>query len=103
MLTGRDAQGLTNLGGLVGIVLAMAITSPLNDWGVVWLAKRNRGIYEPEFRLIFMSSMLFGVFGYVGWGVGSSHHMPWIGATICITYVPWYSSPRSFGHLPSPL
>ena len=87
-LTGRNTQGLTNLGGLVGIVLAMAITSPLNDWGVVWMAKRNRGIYEPEFRLVFMLSMLFGVFGYVGWAVGNDHRMPWIGAVACITYVP---------------
>ncbi|KAM5538333.1 hypothetical protein V8D89_007935 [Ganoderma adspersum] len=77
--------GLTNLGGLVGIVLAMAISSPLNDWGVVWMAKRNRGIYEPEFRLVFMLSMLFGVFGYVGWAVGNDHRMPWIGAVACIT------------------
>lgn len=80
-------QGLTNLGGIVGIVLAMAVTGPLNDWGVVWIAKRNRGVYEPEFRLIFMLSMLFGVFGYVGWAVGNDHHMPWIGAVACITYV----------------
>ncbi|RDX44305.1 MFS general substrate transporter [Lentinus brumalis] len=77
--------GLTNLGGIVGIVLAMLVTGPLNDWGVVWISKRNRGIYEPEFRLIFMISMLFGVSGYVGWAVGNDHHMPWIGAVACIT------------------
>ena len=64
----------------------MAVTGPLNDWGVVWMSKRNRGIYEPEFRLVFMISMLFGVFGYVGWAVGNDHRMPWIGAVACITY-----------------
>ena len=47
----------------MGIVLAMLVTGPLNDWGVVWISKRNRGIFEPEFRLVFMISMLFGVFG----------------------------------------
>ncbi|KAI0652733.1 MFS general substrate transporter [Trametes meyenii] len=77
--------GLTNLGGIVGIVLAMLVTGPLNDWGVVWISKRNRGIYEPEFRLVFMISMLFGIFGYVGWAVGNDHRMPWIGAVACIT------------------
>ena len=71
----------------MGIVLAMLVTGPLNDWGVVWISKRNRGIFEPEFRLVFMISMLFGVFGYVGWAVGNDHHMPWIGAVACITYV----------------
>ena len=35
-----------------------------------------------------MLSMLFGVFGYVGWAVGNDHRMPWIGAVACITYVP---------------
>ncbi|KAJ3575250.1 hypothetical protein NP233_g1218 [Leucocoprinus birnbaumii] len=55
--------GLTNLGGLVGIVLATVISGPLTDWGTVWLSKHNRGIYEPEFRLSFVLAMLFGVFG----------------------------------------
>ncbi|TBU25832.1 MFS general substrate transporter [Dichomitus squalens] len=77
--------GLTNLGGIVGIVLAMLVTGPLNDWGIVWISQRNRGVYEPEYRLMFMIGMLFGVFGYVGWAVGNDQHMPWIGAVACIT------------------
>ncbi|KAF8167500.1 MFS general substrate transporter [Crassisporium funariophilum] len=77
--------GLTNLGGIVGIVLAMCVTGPLTDYGTVWLAKRNKGVYEPEFRIFFVASMLFGVFGYAGWAVGTTHNMPWIGAVACIT------------------
>jgi hypothetical protein len=61
------AQGLTNLGGLVGIVLALLVTSKPTDWSVVAMARRNGGVYEPEFRLVFMLTMLFGVFGYAGW------------------------------------
>jgi len=76
--------GLTNLGGIVGIVLAMCITGPLTDWGTVWLSKRNKGIYEPEFRILFLFTMLFGVFGYAGWAVGTTLNMPWIGAVTCI-------------------
>ncbi|TFK41975.1 MFS general substrate transporter [Crucibulum laeve] len=76
--------GLTNLGGIVGIVIAMCVTGPLTDWGTVWLAKRNKGIYEPEFRIVFMITMLCGVFGYSGWAVGTTHNMPWIGAVACI-------------------
>ncbi|PPQ79900.1 hypothetical protein CVT25_002956 [Psilocybe cyanescens] len=76
--------GLTNLGGIVGIVLATCITGPLTDWGTVWLSKRNRGIYEPEFRILFMITMLCGVFGYAGWAVGTTQNMPWIGAVACI-------------------
>ena len=80
----------------------MAVTGPLNDWGVVWMSKRNRGIYEPEFRLVFMISMLFGVFGYVGWAVGNDHRMPWIGAVACITFVsplPLLASPHALASI----
>ena len=31
------------------------------------MARRNRGVYEPEFRIFFIGAMLFGVFGYAGW------------------------------------
>lgn len=51
----------------MGIILGLVVTGPLLDWGAIWMSKRNKGVYEPEFRLIFMVSMLFGVFGYVGW------------------------------------
>ncbi|KII93279.1 hypothetical protein PLICRDRAFT_385585 [Plicaturopsis crispa FD-325 SS-3] len=77
--------GLTNIGGLVGIILAMAVSSAFTDRWIVWISRRNEGIYEPEFRLFFTFAMLFGVFGYAGWAVGNSHSMPWIGAVICIT------------------
>jgi len=76
--------GLTNLAGLVGILLGLFTAGPAIDWGVIWMSKRNGGVFEPEFRLVFVSTMLFGVFGYVGWAVGNSHHMPWIGAVACI-------------------
>ncbi|TFY74253.1 hypothetical protein EWM64_g9759 [Hericium alpestre] len=79
--------GLTNLGGLVGIVIGMVLTGPLTDWGAVWMSRHNGGVYEPEFRLVFMSMMLFGVFGYAGWAVGTGHNMPWIGAVACMAMV----------------
>ncbi|KAM0329246.1 hypothetical protein ACHAQA_004548 [Verticillium albo-atrum] len=43
--------GLLNLAPFVGTLLGTAIVSPLSDWLVVWLARKNRGIYEPEMRL----------------------------------------------------
>ena len=62
-------QGLTNIGGIVGVALATCtgISGPFMDWGAVWLARRNQGVYEPEFRIFFVGAMLFGVFGYAGW------------------------------------
>ncbi|KAJ7595186.1 MFS general substrate transporter [Mycena floridula] len=78
--------GLTNLGGLVGIILGI-VTGPLTDWAIVRLAQRNKGLYEPEFRIIFTTTMLMGTLGYAGWAVGSTHGMPWIGAVACIMII----------------
>ncbi|KAF9566907.1 MFS general substrate transporter [Agrocybe pediades] len=81
--------GLTNLGGIVGIVLATFISGPLTDWGTVWMSKHNKGVYEPEFRIVFMSTMLFGVFGYAGWAVGTTQNMHWIGAVALWSTSAW--------------
>lgn len=66
----------------------MLAAGPLSDWWLVWMSERNRGVYEPEFRLVFLFSLLVGTFGYVGWAVGNENHMPWIGAVACLAYVP---------------
>ncbi|PIL31058.1 MFS general substrate transporter [Ganoderma sinense ZZ0214-1] len=75
--------GLTNVGSIVGIVLALITASPLSDWWIVWMARRNRGIYEPEFRLFFTFSLVVGALSYTGWAIGNDRHMPWIGAVAC--------------------
>lgn len=43
--------GLTNLGSLVGTVLGTFYGGNFVDWLSIKLAKRNKGILEPEFRL----------------------------------------------------
>ena len=85
-------QGLTHLSGLVGTVLAISVTI-LSDRVIIWMSQRNHGIYEREYRLVFMLSLLFCVFSYVGWGIGNDHHMPWMAAVVCIAYVPPPSEP----------
>ncbi|KAM5538357.1 hypothetical protein V8D89_007959 [Ganoderma adspersum] len=76
--------GLTNIGSIVGVVLALITTGPLNDWWIVWMSRRNGGIYEPEYRLVFTFSMLVGALSYIGWAIGNDNHMPWIGAVACL-------------------
>ncbi|KAM5535246.1 hypothetical protein V8D89_011052 [Ganoderma adspersum] len=76
--------GLTHIGGLVGSVIGILIAGPLGDWWIVWMSRRNRGVYEPEFRLFLMFSLLVGAFGYIGWAIGNDHHMPWVGAVACL-------------------
>ncbi|PIL31142.1 MFS general substrate transporter [Ganoderma sinense ZZ0214-1] len=77
--------GLTSLTGVVGIALAMLVTGPFNDWVIIQMSRRNRGIYEPEYRLVFMHSMVIAVLAYAGWAIGNDRHMPWIGAAACMT------------------
>ncbi|PIL31061.1 MFS general substrate transporter [Ganoderma sinense ZZ0214-1] len=81
---GPSQIGLTNIGSIAGIVLAIATAGPLSDWWVVWMARRNGGVYEPEFRLVFTLSLLVGALSYMGWAVGNDRHMPWIGAVACL-------------------
>ena len=51
------------------------------------MSQRNKGIYEPEFRLIFTFAMLMGALSYMGWAIGNDNHMPWIGAVACLACV----------------
>ncbi|KAG8625512.1 hypothetical protein KVT40_007263 [Elsinoe batatas] len=54
------------IGGLVGSLVTLFAGDPV----IKWLGKRNKGVYEPEFRLVFMGLAAFGcgigmfLFGY---------------------------------------
>ncbi|KAJ5535969.1 major facilitator superfamily domain-containing protein [Penicillium frequentans] len=43
--------GLMSLAPLIGTTLGSLITGPLSDRLILWLAKRNGGLFEPEMRL----------------------------------------------------
>ena len=43
--------GLINLSGFIAAVPAVFVGGWLDDWLIVWLSKRNGGLYEPEMRL----------------------------------------------------
>ena len=46
--------GLIYIAGFIGSLIGAYASEWLSDWLVTVLAKRNGGIYEPEFRLIIM-------------------------------------------------
>ena len=83
-------QALTNIGSLVGVVIAMVVIGPLSDWWIILMSQRNQGICEPEYRIIFVLSVLFEAFGYICWAIGNARHMPWIGAVACLACVPFF-------------
>jgi hypothetical protein len=62
--------GLMSMGPFVGNVLGSLWAGPLADWVVIKMAKRNRGIFEPEMRLymMFLPALLMGV-GLIVFGI----------------------------------
>lgn len=66
--------GFLYTGAFIGALLGFAIAGLLSSIPV-WMAKRNRGIYEPEFRLILVVPMLiFGCAGLYGFGETALGH-----------------------------
>ncbi|KAJ5304573.1 Isovaleryl-CoA dehydrogenase [Penicillium atrosanguineum] len=73
------AIGLFNLGGFVGTLIATLTAPFLNDWLIVWLARRNGGIFEPEMRpwMIFPAGVLNST-GLLMFGIGLGRDLAWI-------------------------
>lgn len=51
--------GLMNLAPFIGTVLALFVGGYLNDKSILWMSRRNGGIYEPEMRLWMAIPMAF--------------------------------------------
>ncbi|KAF8857814.1 hypothetical protein BDZ45DRAFT_743988 [Acephala macrosclerotiorum] len=50
---------LLNLAPFIGAVVAAPYSGLSSDWAIIWLSKRNDGVYEPEFHLyLAISPML---------------------------------------------
>ncbi|CAJ2511979.1 Uu.00g076040.m01.CDS01 [Anthostomella pinea] len=69
--------GLTN----VPLAIAALIFSPISGWMAdalpVWMAKRNNGVFEPEFRLVLMAiAVPLSTAGFIGFGVSASNGLP---------------------------
>ncbi|KAI2484097.1 MFS transporter [Pyrenophora tritici-repentis] len=69
--------GLTNL-PLLGVAL---ISSPLSGWSAdaiaKFMARRNKGVFEPEFRLALMiPATVFSTVGFLGFGMCVEQGLP---------------------------
>ncbi|KAF4466388.1 major facilitator superfamily transporter [Fusarium albosuccineum] len=83
-----DQIGLMSLAPFIGSTLGTLICGPLSDWSILRLAKRNKGIYEPEMRLWVMAAFApFVPVGMVLFGVGLNSGWPWpilaVGYALC--------------------
>ncbi|KZF20415.1 MFS general substrate transporter [Xylona heveae TC161] len=69
--------GLLFLAALVGSIVGWA-TGLLSDHVVIWLARRNNGIKEPEMRLWTLSlSVVYAALGYQLYGWGAEQGLNW--------------------------
>lgn len=75
--------GLTSLSPFVLCIIGEAISGPLNDWICVKMAKANKGIYEPEFRLVTMViAVILGTVGFYGFGATVHYQTHWAGPVL---------------------
>lgn len=66
------------MSGFVGSLLGTFLSQWLSDYLATFLAIRNRGVYEPEFRLVIMIPyILLAVAGLVAFGASVTNQEPW--------------------------
>lgn len=70
--------GLMGVAGFVGTALCAPFVGRLSDRMIIWMAKRNGGIYEPEMRLwLILWSAPFFALGQLLFGLALAHKQPW--------------------------
>jgi hypothetical protein len=75
--------GLVYISPFVGGILGTAVAGKVSDIIVKAMARRNGGLYEPEFRLIMAGPMLVStVIGLMGFGWSAEERDHWIVPTI---------------------
>lgn len=79
--------GLISLSPFIMTIIGEVVSGPLNDWICVYLTKKNKGIYEPEFRLPLMAvAMVLGVVGFYGFGATVHYQTHWTGPVLCFGF-----------------
>lgn len=64
--------GYMYTGPFVGAVLGFLLAGLLADWSAKFMTKRNKGVYEPEFRIVLVvAQMILGCAGLYGFGITS--------------------------------
>ena len=75
--------GLIYISPFVGGVLGTAVAGKISDIIVRWMARRNGGIYEPEFRLVMAIPVAISTcIGLMGFGWSAQEKDKWIVPTV---------------------
>ena len=58
----------------IGALLGFFLAGLLSDWSTKWMIRRNKGVYEPEFRIVLVAAQLvFGCIGLYGFGITAAN------------------------------
>lgn len=67
-----------NVATLIGAVVGCFMAGVLSDKQVLWMAKRNNGVMEPEYRLwLLFITLIISPVGLIMFGVGADKTWPW--------------------------
>ncbi|PVH71652.1 serine/threonine kinase 16 [Cadophora sp. DSE1049] len=70
--------GNMNIAPAIGLILGTIYGGPLVDWSILQIAKRRKGIYEPEHRLwLFVFPSLVMIAGLLLFGLTIAKGMAW--------------------------
>ena len=70
---------------ILGVAAAAVYTGPLSDWMTLKLARKNKGVFEPEQRLLgFGICLLVLPASLLLWGVGAAHGVQWFGLIVAL-------------------
>jgi hypothetical protein len=80
---GALSTGLVYVSPFLGGVLGTAVAGRVSDVIVKAMARRNGGLYEPEFRLVMVIPILITTLvGLIGFGWSADVNDPWIVPTV---------------------
>ncbi|OQV05138.1 hypothetical protein CLAIMM_09924 [Cladophialophora immunda] len=75
--------GLISLSPFILTLIGEVISGPLNDAICLYLTKKNKGIYEPEFRLVLIIVVIIlGTVGFFGFGATVHYQTHWLGPVL---------------------
>lgn len=67
---------LMNIPCLIGAVIGCIYAGTISDYIVLWMARRNNGVVEAEFRLYFIFlAAIFGSAGLLMFGIGAARNL----------------------------
>lgn len=69
---------IMNVATLIGACIGCFMSGMLSDKHVLWIARKNGGIYEPEYRLwLLFITLIISPVGLIMFGVGAAREWPW--------------------------